>query len=196
MFLNFESSYTISHRLPVYNAFPNGNASKVHSHLSLRLMATTRAKAGLSAAPIPLILSGTTAASLGDSSRQLPRSRLRTRPPRPRSPPASALLTQPAPAWLTTFTAPARVAPLLLLCVFQVCFSINACMLSSAGQNRPAALRTLAPLGRPRGAARGGRALRCPCRLPGRPPAPHHSDRCPVSPARAGHASPRGRSLL
>jgi hypothetical protein len=65
-------------------AFPNRNASKVHSNSSLCLIAT---EAGSSASPVPLVLSGTTAAS---------RAARRTAPasaPAPRLPPAPTLST-------------------------------------------------------------------------------------------------------
>ncbi len=106
MFLNLESCYTISYRLPVYNfdylytisnllqttciqfrsPSPIGTPPKF-SHRSLRLIAT---KAGSSAAPIPLVLSSATAAS------------------RAARRPASASAPAPRPAPAPTLTARQR----------------------------------------------------------------------------------------
>ena len=141
-------------------------------------------------APIPLVLSGTTVAS---------HAALRPAPafaPAPRSPPAPALsLRQAQVLWSTTFTAPARVALLLLLRLFRASFGADACRSADAhcsphaGRNHPAALRPLAPLGRPRVAV-AFRAARV-----ARPPARPRlitvtASRRPVPPACAGRASP------
>ncbi len=127
-------------------------------------------------ASIPIILNDTTAASrrLAPPAAPRPPPRpLRARPPCPRPPPASALLTQPAPAAGplvdNIHDAGTRHAtpPAPPLSGIEACSSAVAHCSPRAGQDHPAALRPLAPLGHPRCtvAPRAARAARPPARL-------------------------------
>jgi hypothetical protein len=146
-------------------------------------------------APIPLVLSDTTAASRRLAPPAAPRPPPRpprARPPCPRPPPASALLTQAQALWSTTFTTPARAAPLLLLHIVRASFGIDACCSADAhcspraGQDHPAA-SCAAPTRASRPPALHGRASRRSCRPPARPHAPPRRDN--LVPSRA--ARPR-----